>query len=68
MLTVREAKQRCEVNRVRISRTGFGTEWRVTLAEWTREQVNRLAYFTDDLEDAVLTGSRLRRDAALVPA
>jgi hypothetical protein len=61
MMTVREAMQRCELNRVRIKRTGYGTEWLVTLVEWTRKQIDEAGYYTDDLEDAVLTGAAMRR-------
>lgn len=61
MMTVREAMQRCEINRVRIKRTGYDNEWIVTLVEWTAKQVERMAYVTDDLEDAVLTGAKMRR-------
>lgn len=62
MLTKHEAYQRCQINRVRLEKRF--DEWRVTLVEW----VNRLrstedkAYYTDDLEDAVLTGASMRRN------
>lgn len=64
MLTVREAMQRCTINQVRIKRTGFGGEWLVTLIEWTAKQRDAMGYYTDDLEDAVLTGAKLRHNAA----
>lgn len=64
MLTVREAQQRNAANGVIMRRANPGsTEWRVTLAEWTRDMCERAAYFTDDLEDAVLTGASMRRKA-----
>lgn len=60
MMTVREAMQRCALNNVRIKRTGFGSEWLVTLTEWTAKQRDAMGYYTDDLEDAVLTGASMR--------
>lgn len=62
-MTVREAMQRCEVNRVRIKRTGVSGEWQVGLVEWSRDMWDRAGYFTDDLEDAVLTGGAMRHKA-----
>ncbi|QPC44923.1 hypothetical protein HW532_20820 [Kaustia mangrovi] len=67
-MTVREAMQRCAVNRVRIKRTGYDSEWRVTLNEWTGRKAKDCAYFTDDLEDAVITGARMRREAERLAA
>lgn len=62
MLTVREAMQRCAQNGVVIRHSHPGSnEWRVTLVEWDAEQRETGAYYTDDLEDAVLTGSKMRQ-------
>ena len=63
MLTSREASQRNALNRVRMSRSNG--EYRVTLQEWpngTRDTEDK-AYYTDDIEDAVLTGGMMRRQA-----
>lgn len=62
MLTVKEGYQRCSVNRVRLQfRDG---EYRVTLNEWpvNAPATEACAYYTDDLEDAVLTGAQMRKD------
>ena len=61
MLTKREARQRCSFHGVRLEPTGFA-EWRVTLVEWPQwaRTTEDKAYYTDDLEDAVLTGARMR--------
>jgi hypothetical protein len=63
LLTQREAYQRCEINRVRMEKVG--QEFRITLREWPARsnQTERKAYYTDDLEDAVLTGGMMRRQA-----
>lgn len=63
MLTVKEARQRCEVNRVRLQYNQG--EYRVTLIEWPNNHpdTEKRAYYTDDLEDAVLTGAQMRREA-----
>lgn len=63
VMTQREARQRAEVNNARIR---FNREWGeyiVVLNEWTKEECDRKAYHTDDLEDAVLTAGKMRRDA-----
>lgn len=62
-MTVREAMQRCNVNRALIKRTGVSGEWRVGLVEWTKAQWDALGRTTDDLEDAVLTAGTLRHTA-----
>ena len=64
MLTMREARQRNTLNRVCMERVDGGCEFMVTLIEWTAAQISRAAYFTDDLEDAVLTGAMMRRNTA----
>ena len=58
MLTVAEAMQRAAVNEVVIRRSrGVNNEWCVTLREDRDEDA---AYYTDDLEDAILTGAAMR--------
>ena len=56
-LTVREARQRMSVNRMTLRNTGHG-DWQVNFAEANSEAT---AYYTDCLEDAVLTGAAMRR-------
>jgi hypothetical protein len=62
MLTRHEAYQRCQINRVRLEKRF--DEWRVTLVEWVNglRSTEDKAYYTDDLEDAVLTGASMRRN------
>lgn len=64
MITMREARLRLAVNNMRIvCRDG---EYRVSYAELMggdRDEAS--AYYTDDLEDAVLTGAAMRRRFAL---
>lgn len=67
MLTVAEAMQRARHNGVNIRRSG-NLEWRVTLEEWTRNVCETSAYYTDDLEDAVLTGAAMRERQSRVQA
>ena len=65
MMTVREAMQRVAQNNARIQRSAGG-DWRVTLNEWymfAEAEAGRKACYTDDLEDAVLTASAMRRRA-----
>lgn len=65
MLTVNEAMQRANLNGCVIRRDNrASTEWVVTLIEWTREQCHKFRYTTDDLEDAVIQGSKIRQHAA----
>lgn len=59
MMTQREASQRNALNRVNMRKTGG--EYRVTLPEWTGKDAERKAYYTTDIEDAVLTGGMMRR-------
>ena len=66
MLTVREMKQRASVAGIRITRPDGSTDWRVTLMEWTPEEVQARAYYTDDREDALLTGQHMRRESGRV--
>lgn len=63
MLTVSEAMQRARQYGIRIKRACQGsTEWLVTLEEWNKETCIRAGYFTDDLEDALFSGMKMRRD------
>lgn len=62
MMTVREAMQRMNQHRATMRRTGEGNEVRVVLHEWTRKEADDKAYYTDDLEDAVLTAGSMRRE------
>ena len=57
MMTMREARQRCEVNNCRISKTAYG-DYRVTHTGW-RTRVEDKAYYSDDLEDCALTSAAL---------
>lgn len=57
MLTKSEAYQRCEINRVNLQRMGLN--WVVRLMEWA--ETDKRTYVTDDLEDAVLMGGKMRR-------
>ena len=64
MLTVCEAMQRCQVNGVHIRRVrGTINDWSVTLREWSDYQCGMFAQIVDDLEDAVITGSKMRANA-----
>ena len=66
MMTVREAMQRARQCGVIIRRSEAGsTEWRVTLEDWDRETALRCAYYTDCLEDAVLSGASMRRNQSV---
>lgn len=65
MLTVSEAMQRANQNGCVIRRANSAsTDWVVTLIEWTKEQCHKFRYVTDDLEDAVIQGSKIRMNAA----
>lgn len=61
MMTQREARLRCEVNNMHI-RFDRG-EARVSFPELANNSVRSeaTAYYTDDLEDAVLTAGAMRR-------
>lgn len=62
MFTQAEAAQRNSLNQVRMKRRDG--EYRVTLLEDPEFATNTedYAYYTDDLEDAVLTGASMRRN------
>lgn len=62
MLTYREARHRAEIYNARITRTAYG-DYMVVLMEWRMKEREDKAYFTDDLEDAVLTAAFMRRHA-----
>lgn len=67
-MTLQEAMQRNNVNGVVMRRANpASTQWIVTLTEWTREQCHKFRYITDDIEDAVLSGSYLRSVANRKP-
>jgi hypothetical protein len=57
MMTLCEARQRLTVNNMRLS--GTYRNWTINFVEATDA---RSAYTTDDLEDAVLMGGKMRRD------
>jgi hypothetical protein len=59
MMTLNEARQRLTLHRMRLSRRD--REFCVTPAELPQAQAEACAYYTDDLEDAVLTGAAMRR-------
>ena len=68
MMTLKEAMQRNNVNGVVMKRSNpASTQWIVTLSEWTMEQCHKFRYITDDIEDAVIIGSKLRDDATKKP-
>ena len=63
MMTMREARQRLSLSGMQLS-TVTGScpkEYRVAFAEIGWQQSEKSAYYTDDLEDAVLTGASMRR-------
>lgn len=63
MLTKREAQERNRINNVRMQWSAEWQEYRVTLMEWpcNDKRTEKRAYYTNDLEDAVLTGAEMRR-------
>ncbi len=64
MMNAREAAQRNTLNCVCMCRDG--SDYVVTLQEWSKAQRDKAAYYTDDIEDAVLTGAAMRhRDSAM---
>lgn len=60
MMTSSEARRRAEIYNGRIVWNTHIGEYRVTLNEWTRREADKGEYFTDDLEDAVLTLAAMR--------
>lgn len=61
MINFREARQRLSMYNMHIGREGAGTDYRVSFAELSRDKAEASAYYTDDLEDAVITGAAMRR-------
>ena len=61
MMTVREAWIRAGINKGKIKWLRDSREYRVTLEEWRGSEVEDKAYYTHDLEDAVLTLGSMRR-------
>lgn len=60
MITEREARQRCAVNRIHFSK--YDGEYRITPAEYRGKQAESAAYYSDDLDDIVLTAAAMRRN------
>jgi hypothetical protein len=58
MMTQAEARQRLSINRMSLRRSPGG-DWRVAFADIRDNEAS--AYYTDDLEDAVITGADMRR-------
>lgn len=58
MLTVQEARQRMNVNRMSMRFNSDTREYRVNFLECNREET---AYYTDCIEDAVLTAGNMRK-------
>lgn len=61
MLTQREARQRAEVHNARIVYNRDYNEYRVTLNEWRGADAENKAYYTDCIEDAVITAGAMRK-------
>ncbi len=59
MMTRSEARQRAALNNCSIVWNGEYQEYRVYHNAWTRKQREERTYFTDDLEDAVLTTGKM---------
>jgi hypothetical protein len=57
-ITLTEARQRLALSGMRIARKD--AEFRVSYAELRYDEAEPSAYYTDDLEDAIITGSRMR--------
>jgi len=60
MLTVAEAIRRLDINNMAMRRYG-SLQWQVYFRE-DRQQDKSNTYLTDDLDDAVIQASRMRRD------
>ncbi|WP_029083437.1 hypothetical protein [Bradyrhizobium sp. th.b2] len=58
MMSLTEARQRLAMSGMKISKRD--REFRVAYAELAYRDAEPSAYYTDDLEDAVITGSRMR--------
>jgi hypothetical protein len=62
-ITLTEARQRLALSGMRIARKD--REFRISYAELGYAAAEPSAYYTDDLEDAVITGSRMRHTAPI---
>lgn len=60
MMTLREARQRCQQNNCTIKDTGWG-DYRVVHTAW-RGNIEAKAYYSDDLEDCALTSGALNAE------
>jgi hypothetical protein len=63
MMTLTEARQRLSLSGMRLTRRD--REYRVAFAELSYTKAEPSAYYTDDLEDAVITGARMRTRPAI---
>lgn len=61
MINEREARQRLQQNNMTLSRVHGTGDYTVTFSELSWREANKLAYTTDDLEDAVIHGAGMRR-------
>lgn len=59
MIRMVEAVQRASQNGCYLKRVGGTTEYRVGRFDWTRKEREAKEYFTDDLEDAMITSGRM---------
>lgn len=64
MVTHREARQRLALHHMSFRRTDAG-DFRVAYAELPYSKAEASAYYTDDLEDAVITGAKMRHTMPL---
>ena len=58
MVTMHEARQRLNLANMRLFRVD--REFGVTFADKPRHEADKLAYFSDDLEDVMITGLLMR--------
>jgi hypothetical protein len=63
MMTMTEARQRLTMSGMRITRRD--REFRIAYAELPYSKAEASAYYTDDLEDAVITGAKMRHTMPL---
>jgi hypothetical protein len=59
MLNEREARQRCAVYNIHFSKRDG--EYRIAPAELKGARAEAVAYYTDDLDDVVLTAAAMRK-------
>ncbi|ARQ95400.1 hypothetical protein [Bradyrhizobium phage BDU-MI-1] len=62
-ITLAEARQRLALSGMRITKRD--REFRIAYAELPYREAEPSAYYTDDLEDAVITGSKMRHTKPL---